>query len=84
MPEQETAGPQPESALMYALRDAFRRDLDALLIIGASTGAVRIRWAIFAGQLHATTPPKTRSCGRPCGPSCRRARSAGPAGLDRG
>jgi hypothetical protein len=41
MPEQETAGRQPEWALMYALYDALRRNLGALLAARASPAAVR-------------------------------------------
>ena len=50
MPEQETSGRQPEWVLMYAFHDAFRRDLDALLVTGAGPAAVRTRWAIFSDQ----------------------------------
>jgi hypothetical protein len=49
MPEQETAGRQPEWALMYALHDALRRDLDALPAARASPAAVRTRTASDPG-----------------------------------
>lgn len=42
----------PEWAIMYALHDAFRRDLDALLDISARPAIVRARWAVFRGQLR--------------------------------
>jgi iron-sulfur cluster repair protein YtfE (RIC family) len=38
--------------LMYALHDAFRRDLDQLLDTTAPPAAVRARWQVFRGQLH--------------------------------
>ena len=50
MPEQETAGRQPEWALMYAPHDALRRDLgaaahppqnDGKQAVGSGAGAVR-------------------------------------------
>ena len=52
MTEQQTASRLPEWALMYALHDAFRRDLDALLATRASPTAVRARWAVFRDQLQ--------------------------------
>jgi len=42
----------PEWAIMYALHDAFRRDLDALLAASANSAAVRARWDNFREQLH--------------------------------
>ncbi|HZR52128.1 MAG TPA: hemerythrin domain-containing protein [Streptosporangiaceae bacterium] len=42
----------PEWAIMYALHDAFRRDLDALLDTSARPAIVRARWAVFRGQLR--------------------------------
>lgn len=53
MTEQQTAsGRLPEWAIMYALHDAFRRDLDALLATKATPTAVRARWAVFRDQLQ--------------------------------
>jgi iron-sulfur cluster repair protein YtfE (RIC family) len=52
MPEQQTARRLPEWALMYALHNAFRRDLDALAATRASPAAIRARWAIFCDQLQ--------------------------------
>jgi hypothetical protein len=42
----------PEWAIMYALHDAFRRDLDALLDTSARPAIVRAHWAVFRGQLR--------------------------------
>lgn len=39
-------------ALMYALHDAFRRDLRELLVVIGDDSAVRARWQIFRDQLH--------------------------------
>lgn len=52
MTEQQMAHRLPEWTIMYALHDAFRRDLDALLATKASPAAVHARWAIFRDQLH--------------------------------
>ena len=43
--QQATGGRLPEWALMYALHDAFRRDLDALAATRAGPDAIRARWA---------------------------------------
>jgi len=42
----------PEWAIMYALHDAFRRDVEALLDTSARPTVVRARWAVFRGQLR--------------------------------
>jgi hypothetical protein len=53
MIEQQAIGARlPEWALMYALHDAFRRDLDALAATRAGPDAIRARWAIFRDQLQ--------------------------------
>jgi hypothetical protein len=39
-------------ALMTAIHDALRRDLDALLHTTASRAAARVRWITFRDQLH--------------------------------
>src|SRR6516225_4581656 len=49
---QATGARLPEWALMYALHDAFRRDLDALAATSASPDAIRARWAVFRDQLQ--------------------------------
>lgn len=43
---------RPEWAIMYALHDAFRRDIEALLDTSARPALVRARWAVFRGQLR--------------------------------
>lgn len=40
---------------MYALHDAFRRDLDALLATRAVLVAFQARWAVFRDQLELPT-----------------------------
>lgn len=53
MTEQQSAGSRlPEWTIMYALHDAFRRDLDAMLAPNAGPAAVRARWAVFRDQLE--------------------------------
>jgi Hemerythrin HHE cation binding domain len=53
MTEQQSAGHRlPEWTIMYALHDAFRRDLDAMLAPNAGPAAVRARWAVFRDQLE--------------------------------
>lgn len=52
MTNQLTPRRLPEWAIMYALHDAFRRDLDALLATHASPAVIRARWAIFRDQLE--------------------------------
>jgi Hemerythrin HHE cation binding domain len=53
MTEQQSAGSRlPEWTIMYALHDAFRRDLDAMLAPNADPAAVRARWANFRDQLE--------------------------------
>lgn len=42
----------PEWAIMYALHDAFRRDLDTLVTASSNSPAVRARWDNFREQLH--------------------------------
>jgi hypothetical protein len=50
---QQSAGSRlPEWTVMYALHDAFRRDLDAMLAAKAGPAAVRARWAVFRDQLE--------------------------------
>ncbi|HEX6451300.1 MAG TPA: hemerythrin domain-containing protein [Trebonia sp.] len=50
--QQATRSRLPEWTLMYALHDAFRRDLDALAATRADPDAIRARWAIFRDQLQ--------------------------------
>src|ERR1700751_2255070 len=53
MTEQQSAGHRlPEWTIMYALHDAFRRDLDTMLAPNAGPAAVRARWAVFRDQLE--------------------------------
>jgi hypothetical protein len=55
MTENGTAHRLPEWALMYALHDAFRRDLDALLPTRASRAAVRTAGPSSATNCSSTT-----------------------------
>jgi len=53
MTEQQATGCRlKEWALMYALHDAFLRDLDALAATRAGPDALRARWAVFRDQLQ--------------------------------
>lgn len=52
MTDQQTSRRLPEWVIMYALHDAFRRDLDALLATRAGPAVIRARWAIFRDQLE--------------------------------
>jgi hemerythrin-like domain-containing protein len=52
MTDQQISRRLPEWAIMYALHDAFRRDLDALLATRASLAVIRARWAVFRDQLE--------------------------------
>jgi hypothetical protein len=42
----------PEWMIMYALHDAFRRDLDEMEAAAASPADVRARWVVFRDQLE--------------------------------
>jgi hypothetical protein len=53
MTEQQSAGSRlPEWTIMYALHDAFRRDLETMLAPNAGPAVVRARWANFRDQLE--------------------------------
>jgi hypothetical protein len=58
-------------ALMIAIHDALRRDLDQLLHATAGHASGRARWARSAVNCAFTSPPSTRPCGRESGPSWR-------------
>jgi hypothetical protein len=76
MKDQRTDGRLPEWTVMFALHDAFRRDLDALAATYTSPAAVRARWAHFRDQMHSVTSPRTRPCGLRRGPGSPATRTA--------
>ena len=81
-----TDGPTPHMqladradwALMIAIHDALRRDLDQLLHATASRASARARWARSAVSCVFTSRPSTRPCGRGSRPDWRTTRAARP------
>ena len=58
MPEQETAGRQPGWALIYALHDAFRRDLGTLRPPAPAGPPSALAGPSSPASSSSTTPPR--------------------------